>query len=192
MTAAIAMVRILRLQQVACGYLPTEDPEAPPVLIPGLNNPRLLQFLDWVEDIGKQQAIVWCRFTYDVDAICRELGPAKCTRYDGKVGEKDKAIALDLFRSGKRQLMIAKASSLGMGLTLVNSALSFFYSSTFSLLERLQAEDRQHRIGQHNAVTYIDLEAVGTVDGKIIQALRRKDEIANRVNGDTLREWLAA
>jgi SNF2 family DNA or RNA helicase len=185
------MVRILRLQQVACGYLPNpDDPEGEPILVPKGENPRLGAFRDWLEDIGTQQAIVWCRFTRDVDLITRELGPPRCVRYDGEVNEKAKINALDLFMSGKRQLCVAKAASMGMGLTLVNSAISFYYSNTFSLLERLQSEDRQHRPGQHNPVTYVDLVADGTVDLKILKSLREDNEIASRVVGDTYREWL--
>jgi hypothetical protein len=192
-TAALAMVRILRLQQVACGYLPNpEDPEGEPILVPRADNPRARAFLDWLEDVDRQQLIVWCRFTHDVDLLCRVLGPARCVRYDGKVGEKDKATALDLFRSGKRQVCVAKPSSMGMGLTLVNSAISFYYSNTFSMLERLQSEDRQHRPGQHNAVTYVDLVADRTVDAKIIATLRSKKEVADQVVGDEYREWLSA
>lgn len=190
-TAALAMVRVLRLQQVACGYLPNpDDPEGEPILVPKGENPRLAAFMDWLEDVGAQQAIVWCRFTRDVDLIIRELGPPRCVRYDGKVNEKEKAGALDLFRSGKRQLCVAKAASMGMGHTLVNSSISFYYSNTFSLLERLQSEDRQHRPGQHNPVTYFDLVADGTVDLKILQSLREDNEIASRVVGDAYREWL--
>ena len=192
-TAALAMVRILRLQQVACGYLPNpEDPEGEPILVPKGENPRLAAFMDWLEDIGSQQAIVWCRFTRDVDLITRELGPPRCVRYDGEVNEKGKATALDLFTSGKRQICVAKASSMGMGLTLVNSAISFYYSNTFSLLERLQSEDRQHRPGQHNPVTYVDLIADKTVDGKILHSLREHNEMARKVSGDEYRSWLEA
>jgi hypothetical protein len=191
-TAPIAMVRIMRLQQIACGYLPNpDDLEGEPILIPGLKNPRLTQFLEWGEDIGKQQAIVWARFTHDVDSICRQLGPAKCVRYDGKVNEKDKAKALDQFRGGDRQFCVAKASSMGMGLTMVNSSLSYYYSNTFSLLERLQSEDRQHRPGQHHAVTYVDSVAENTVDEKILKSLRERHDIAARVTGDQYKEWLS-
>lgn len=192
-TAAIAMVRLLRLQQVACGYLPNpDDPEGEPILVPKGENPRLAAFMDWLEDVGSQQVIVWCRFTRDVDLITRELGPPRCVRYDGEVNEKEKAQALDLFTSGKRPICVAKAASMGMGLTMVNSSLSFYYSNTFSLLQRLQSEDRQHRIGQHNPVTYVDLVADGTVDALILKSLRENNEIAGRVVGDAYREWLAA
>lgn len=192
-TAALAMVRILRLQQVACGYLPnSDDPEGEPILVPKGENPRLAAFTDWLEDIGSQQVIVWARFTRDVDLITRALGPPRCVRYDGEVSEKDKIRALDLFMGGKRQICVAKAASMGMGLTLVNSSLSFYYSNTFSLLERLQSEDRQHRLGQHNPVTYIDLVADKTVDEKILRSLRENYEMAQRVVGDEFRSWLEA
>ena len=191
-TAAIAMVRVTRLQQVACGYLP--DPDDPSgetkIPIPGIRNPRLEAFTDWLEDLGGQQAIVWCRFTYDVDLITRELGPARCVRYDGEVNEKGKATALELFRGGKRQVCVAKAASMGIGLTLVNSSISAYYSNTFSLYERLQSEDRQHRPGQHHAVTYVDFEAARSVDGKIRQALKEAKSIADECTGDAFRTWL--
>ena len=190
-TAPLAMTRILRLQQIACGYLPNpDDPEGDPILIPGAENPRLRAFMDWLEDVGRQAVIVWCRFTHDVDLICRELGPAKCTRFDGEVSSSNKEIALDLFKSGKRQICVAKASSMGMGLTLAFSHLAFYYSNTFSLLERLQSEDRQHRPGQHNAVTYVDLIADRTVDSKILKSLREAHDVADRVTGDSYRSWL--
>jgi SNF2 family DNA or RNA helicase len=192
-TAELAMVRILRLQQVACGYLPNpEDPEGEPISVPKGENPRLAAFTDWLEDIGSQQVIVWGRFTRDVDLITRTLGPPRCVRYDGQVSQREKERSLDLFMSGKRQICVAKAASMGMGLTLVNSSLSFYYSNTFSLLERLQSEDRQHRLGQHNLVTYVDLIAANTVDEKILRSLRENFEMSQRVVGDEYRSWLAA
>jgi SNF2 family DNA or RNA helicase len=191
-TAPMAVVRLTRLQQIACGYLPhPEDPDAPPMPIGKDKNPRLEAFLDWLEDIGGQQVIVWCRFTPDVDAIVRELGPARCVRFDGEVGEREKASGLELFKAGKRQVCVAKAASMGMGLTIVNSHLAFYYSNTFSMIDRLQSEDRQHRPGQHHAVTYVDLVADRTVDDKILKRLRSKKAVADEVIGDDYREWLS-
>ena len=56
--------------------------------------------------------------------------------------------------------------------------------------KRIQSEDRAHRIGQKNAVLYIDMVAKGTVDDKIIQALRNKVNIANEINGEDLANWI--
>ena len=51
-------------------------------------------------------------------------------------------------------------------------------------------KDRAHRIGQTKNVTYIDLIAVGTVDEKIVKALRDKINIATQVMGEDFKQWL--
>ena len=56
---------------------------------------------------------------------------------------------------------------------------------------RLQSEDRAHRIGQTNKVTYVDLVAPGTVDEKILEALRNKIDLAGKVLKEEAREWLS-
>jgi SNF2 family DNA or RNA helicase len=65
-----------------------------------------------------------------------------------------------------------------------------YYSNSFDLEKRLQSEDRAHRIGQTKNVTYIDLIAVGTVDEKIVKALRDKINIATQVMGEDFKQWL--
>jgi SNF2 family DNA or RNA helicase len=65
-----------------------------------------------------------------------------------------------------------------------------YYSNNYDLEKRLQSEDRAHRIGQVNKVTYIDLICEDTVDEKIVKALKSKINIANEILGEELREWL--
>jgi SNF2 family DNA or RNA helicase len=65
-----------------------------------------------------------------------------------------------------------------------------YYSNSFDLEKRLQSEDRAHRICQIKNVTYIDLIAVGTVDEKIVKALRDKINIATQVMGEDFKQWL--
>jgi SNF2 family DNA or RNA helicase len=190
-TAPFAMVRLMRLQQIACGYLPNpEDEENPKRFFDDDGkNPRLELLLDRLEDTP-HQAIIWGRFTPDVDAICRALGPPKCARYDGQVSQKVKEESLERFHAGKAQFLVAKAASMGVGLTLVEAKSVFYYSNTFSYYERMQSEDRAHRIGQLHPVMYYDLVAARSVDGKILQSLRKNEEIANVVTGDRFRGWL--
>lgn len=193
-TAAIAMVRILRLQQVACGYLPNpDDPGGEPIMLCGKDkdDPRLDHLLELLEDVpGK--AIIWARFRLDVDRIVGKLGAA-AVRYDGAVtSPRDRAAAIDRFRrDASVHYFVANPAAIGMGVTLTEATNTIYYSNSFSLTDRLQSEDRNHRIGQRNSVTYHDLVAERTVDERIIAALRRKQEIAAQVTGDELRAWLA-
>jgi SNF2 family DNA or RNA helicase len=54
----------------------------------------------------------------------------------------------------------------------------------------MQSEDRAHRIGQKNNVTYIDLITEGSIDEKIVKSLQAKIEIGARVLGEEARQWL--
>jgi hypothetical protein len=192
-TAPLALVRILRLQQIACGYLPNpDDPENPKLFFnDDGKNARLQLLLERLEDTP-HQAIVWARFTHDVDSICRALGPPKCTRYDGLVSQKERDAGLDQFKQGKKNFCVAKAASMGMGLSLPMAKSVFYYSNDFSYINRLQSEDRSHRLvgGGMGAVCYYDIVASRTVDEKILRSLQDCADVANKVTGDRYRSWL--
>ena len=49
-----------------------------------------------------------------------------------------------------------------------------YFSSNFSLSERVQSEDRCHRIGTTKHVVYIDIAARDTIDERIASALQSK------------------
>jgi SNF2 family DNA or RNA helicase len=55
----------------------------------------------------------------------------------------------------------------------------------------LQSEDRCHRIGTKNNVTYIDFESPKTIDTKIINALRDKKSIADMITKDPASMFLS-
>jgi SNF2 family DNA or RNA helicase len=63
---------------------------------------------------------------------------------------------------------------------------AIYYSNSFDLEQRMQSEDRCHRIGTKNNVTYIDIETRGSVDTKIIKALRAKKNIADIITKDPI------
>jgi len=75
-------------------------------------------------------------------------------------------------------------------LTLTAASTVVYYSNNYDLEKRIQSEDRAHRIGQTKSVTYIDLMTEKTVDEKIVKSLRNKIDIAAKVLGEELKEWL--
>lgn len=79
----------------------------------------------------------------------------------------------------------------GYGLTLTAANTVIYYSNSYDLELRLQSEDRAHRIGQTNKVTYIDLISPKTIDQKIVEALRNKITIADTILGEDARNWLS-
>ncbi len=68
--------------------------------------------------------------------------------------------------------------SCGHGLTLNEAHYVLFYNNGFKYSERLQAEDRCHRIGQGYPVTYIDIHCVSGIDHRIAIALANKQNAA--------------
>ena len=195
MTMELALTRWLRLQQVTCGYLPKQNPEPGEevhTMLPGKN--IRLQTLEELCAETPTQGIIWARFTKDVDLIVQMLnkpGKGGAVRYDGQVDEDERAQSIDAFRAGKAQWFVGKASVGGEGLTLTEAKVVIYYNNSFKLIERLQSEDRAHRIGQDQAVTYYDLAGINTIDEKITDALVKKVEIANIITGDTPKPWIS-
>jgi SNF2 family DNA or RNA helicase len=65
-----------------------------------------------------------------------------------------------------------------------------YYANDFNLETRMQSEDRCHRIGQEDKVTYIDLICEGTIDEKIVKSLTGKIKLSAEVLGENIKEWL--
>ncbi len=184
-TAALMVTRLLRLQQITCGYLPSDDCEH---MTAFPENPRLAALLDVLEDL-EGKAIVFARFRRDVDQICAALG-AEAVRYDGAVDGEGRLEARTGFQRGYVRYCVGNPAVAGVGLTLHAASTVVYYSNSFDLEQRLQSEDRAHRIGQTKNLTIVDLVARGTVDEKIVRVLREKLNLASIVTGDRFREWL--
>lgn len=185
-TAPLAITRLLRLQQVTCGYVPTDEGDEFETF-DGIN-PRLELLKTICEDL-QNPAIIWARFRRDIDLIMEMLGK-DAVRYDGKVSDDARAEAKTRFQNGDVKFFVGNPAAAATGLTLTAAKTVIYASNSFKLTDRLQSEDRAHRIGQDNAVNYIDLIAPGTVDEHIVKALRNKINIASELTGDTLKEWV--
>ena len=88
------------------------------------------------------------------------------------------------------RFFVGNQQPAGYGLTLTAASTVVYYSNNYDLEKRIQSEDRAHRIGQKNNVTYIDLIAEKTVDERIVKALRNKINIASVVLGEDFKQWL--
>ena len=116
------------------------------------------------------------------------------------LGDQNTRNLMDMQRKSFSRFVPRQTSSLsnvgntqtgGYGITLTEASTVIYYSNNYDLEKRLQSEDRAHRIGQKNKVTYIDIVCERTVDEKIVTALRRKQNIAQTVLGeDHWKNWL--
>lgn len=190
-TTQSVLTQIMRLQQICCGFLQPDDGE-----IETIKSNRLGELLEVVDEI-QGKAIIWATYTHDIHIIERTLkekfGPDSVATYYGETPQDERQEIVKRFQDKKSPLrfFVGQPRTGGYGITLTAANTVIYYSNGYDLEIRLQSEDRAHRIGQSNKVTYVDLVAPNTIDDKILQALRDKINIANQVLGDKAREWLS-
>lgn len=188
-TAELAITRMIRMQQITSGYIPADQEKDLRLL--GEKNPRLETLVEALEDVpGK--AIIWGKYDIDIDTIAQRLRADghKVVTYDGRTPDEDRVAAVRGFQNGDARYFVAKPSAAGEGLTLTAAHYVVYYNNSFRLGERQQSEDRAHRIGQKNAVTYIDIVAEDSIDEYILKRLRSKRDVASQVTGDKLESWI--
>ena len=189
-SAPAVITQMLRIQQVLSGHLKTDDGEMK--YFPSRRMDALKEILE--EHDGK--VIIWSRFRYDIIQITKmlnkEFGEGSAAAYYGDTTDDERQSIVQQFQSpGSRlRFFVGNPATAGYGLTLTEADLVIYYANDFNLETRIQSEDRAHRIGQKNNVTYIDLISEGTIDEKIVEALRNKIDIGARVLGEEAREWL--
>ena len=138
----------------------------------------------------ESKVIIWARFRADIRAIERLLGDLAVS-YHGDVDSDARELAIDRFQKDPAiRYFIGTPQAGGTGLTLTAAEYAIYYSNSFNLEERLQSEDRCHRIGTKNNVTYIDIECQKSIDSKIIKALRDKKNIADIITKDPISIFL--
>lgn len=179
-TSVLALTTIMKLQQIACGHV--VDDTGNTIDLPNGRMEALGEILQEVS--GK--VIIWAIFRRDVEQIMemlkREYGPDSAVSYYGGTNDKDRAIALDRFRNDPTcNYFVGTASTGGMGITLIESHTTIYYSNGYNLMYRLQSEDRNHRIGQTKSVDIIDIVCEKTVDERITKLLRDKKDLASLV-----------
>lgn len=189
--APLAIVRLLRMQQVLCGYLPVAPGEEPVELIDRDRNPRLKVHQEFIEDTAGAKAITWATWTRDIDLIMDGLQRMgrKPVRYDGTMSSDGLQRSKDEFKKGDATDFVANVQ-MSEGLTLNEAKATAFYNNNYNLRMRLQAEDRNHRIGQTDHVLYGDMVCPNTRDEHAISALVAKLEVANAILGDKTKEWI--
>lgn len=175
-----------KLQQITSGYIIEEgapaDLQEPDTGLLTESDARMSALLDAIELIPEgKQFIVWARYREEIRRIADMLKDYGVAQYHGGVSNAAREEALDGFQAGDYRGFVANAASGGAGLTLTAAEFVFYYSQSFSLTERLQSEDRCHRIGTVNPVVYTDLAAMDTIDERITSRLQFKEGVAEEL-----------
>lgn len=190
-----AITVMMRLQQIVGGFIPTEDPEnreADPIHSDMMFVPRFARAVKIAENNHSGKTIIACRFLSECKAFLEYFGES-AESYIGLAhyknpDQRDEGKARFQNDDSARVLVMNEAGF--RGLTLTQATTMIFYSNVYRYGRRKQAEDRIHRSGQTQPVSYYDIFAEGTIDELIRASLREKKNVADLITGDTVKEWL--
>jgi SNF2 family DNA or RNA helicase len=85
------------------------------------------------------------------------------------------------FQAGEAQLLVCATRIGGQGITLTHASNVAFLDLEWTPAMHDQAEDRCHRIGQHDAVTAWYLLAAQTIDETMLELIDRKRRVVDAV-----------
>ena len=174
LVASNALSKLLRLQQIASGYMPTEETGE----IVTLGTEKIDVFKETIEDIDKDEPLViFCRFRYDITKVRQALEDVG--RSVAELSGKENT--LKDWRNGDYNSIVVQVQAGGVGVDLTRAKYCIYYSLGFSLGDYEQSLARVHRPGQDRNVTYIHVVAKNTVDEKIYGALESKKKIVTEV-----------
>lgn len=188
-TATNILTRMLRLSQLTGGFLGGDES--------GTVEQISTAKLDVLEDIldstmqeGKKLVII-ARFLPELRAIAR-MAEKKGLQYSmitGAVKNRDEQV--QRFQNDCQTgsvpdvpVFIGQIATAGLGLTLTAASTMVFYSEDYSMSNFEQTKARIHRVGQRFPCTYIYLVATGTVDEKVLAALKDKADLAKTLVDD--------
>ena len=180
LTVANKLTMTTRLMQVVGGFFHyIDDREEKQFRNIGKNMKleALVRDLEEV-DFSRTKVIVWCAYVPEIELVYKELSKLyNCCVYYGAVSTEKREVIKQEFQEGKYDIFIGNTQTAGYGLNLQNATLQYFFSNTFRVEARLQAEDRSHRIGVQQTCVYKDIVMQGTIDTKVTASIKAGREL---------------
>lgn len=186
----VAIYRLFSgLHAVSCGVRPAGF-----VGEKRLETGRVEALTGMLKGINAQHVVVWVNYLESIDALRQSFSGAfpSVNVYElrGTLSPKLRTYNLDCWKRNGG-ILLATQGTGGHGLSLTEAAYVLFFSDGWKYSDRLQAEDRCHRIGQTRNVHYVTIGCNCGLDERIRSSLLRKanalaelkEEIA-RLNGE--------
>ena len=181
-SAVNVLTKLLRLSQVTGGHLTDDEGDTSAVSTAKLD--ALSDILDTAM-AEEKKIVVMARFVpelNDIQALLEKKGIGYAV-VRGGIKNRDEEIRRFQEDSDCR-VFIGQIAAAGLGITLTAASTMVFYSLDYSMSNFEQAKARIHRVSQTENCLYIYLVAKGTVDAKVLRALRHKVDLAKTLVDD--------
>lgn len=183
-SAQLVVTALMKMQQITSGFM--MDDEGNVARLCGNHNPKLDAVQEQVDEV-EGKVILFAHYRHTIDELESRLHKKNPLVIRGGMKKEDvMAVVASFNGDDDRTLLIAQTSTAKEGLTLLGTNdvpchTTIFVENTYSIIDRTQAEDRNHRHGQNaEQVSYYDL--VGSpIEHKIILALQNKKDLIKTV-----------
>jgi len=186
-SANLAGVRALRLQQLCGGFLRDDDGHEHQV-----STAKLTTATNLISDLvsSGKQVVVFANFLAEIDALATALSREFIAVgvVQGSVPEKSRTALVKAFQKGDIPVLIMQEHTGSMAVCLDKAHTNVYYSLNHRLVDFQQSRDRVMGRGQTNDVTTYLLTVKKSVDEKVVKILRNDEDLAVSI-GDKWR-WL--
>ena len=185
LTVENALTKILRLNQICAGHLPT--PEGEIYSFKDLEKTKVLQNI--VQKIVEKgdKTIIWTNFKHDVKTITKalhDIGIENIVYITGSQSSKEKQESENTFQTTPGcKILVANYAAANAGINLQQASHSINWSRGFSFTHAYQSEARNRRGGsdihkriiQHNLITH------DTIEEEIVDIIETKRSLGDFV-----------
>lgn len=188
--ATLAITKALRLQQIASGYVKTNEDEEI-----GLDGtPKMDALRELLEELTPNgKVLVWAAWRNNygqIEKVCERLA-LKYVKLVGGMSDSARNAAVDSFtKDPEIRVLIGNPGSGGIGVNLIEAPYAIFFSQTFSLKDRVQAEARNYRGGSevHEKITHYTIVCENSIDEIVSEKLASKIEMSDKLLGSLASE----
>lgn len=180
--ASNALAQLTRLSQLASN---------PALLFPELTKtPGKFDVIDGIMtdimSVPGRKVIIWSTFVRNIELLRSRLAAYGAVAIYGGVDVAERREIAARFQTDPSvRVLIGNPAVAGTGFTLTAASFTIYESMSWRFDHYAQSQDRNHRIGQDQSVSYLRLIAADTIDEAVTCALERKSHMARNLLSDS-------
>ena len=171
--ATSAGVKLQKLAQITSGFLYSNEEDVAMQQFHSAKTKELKHLLEG--DLSNEQVIIFCNYKAEIH-ILRDMFPDSAFIYGGQTTSEQEH-EIQSFKNNDKRILCANIKASKYGLTFTNCSTIIYFSMSYSLDDMYQSQERIHRIGQEKRCTYIYMLAKGSVDKRVLSAIKRKETL---------------
>ncbi len=196
-TIEMAQAKMMKLLQLAQGFVLTDDEENPGRHFSDAKTEALMEML--TDTLSNRKVVVWAYFKYEIKRIVDELKAKGIpyVRIDGTVkSQRDRDAMVDRWNTDPNIRVFVRQLSMSEGVTLLSKDCAvpcydcIYMGLSYRYIDWIQSQDRIHRIGQKYPVNYTYLLTENGADRKVFDSVGDKSDMATLLQTESKDHFL--